>query len=336
MSVDPDLDHAFFSASTTPSAAPTDDDLFFPTEAPSTHAGAEPAHESRHRAAPVVEIAAPAIARPDKREVKGMVQEFSLLIRLNKQNRKQRWVAALVALGVIGGLGAGWYVLHEWVASTRPASAEPVADATEAVLSTEAPRPRTVLPAEPTGPTNARKVQVKTMRENLGLAVGDDPEEAPDSPAAPTNDKPNGGAGSAKRPARPTEAKVPGSEKVTASEYRELTKDDAGKSESQIGLPGVSGAKKGAALDDGVITGLITRRMKEFARCRRDASGAQMRVVLGFTVEGAGDVAGVSVDIPGNSDEAVKACIRGIVGKWKFPPTGESKQFTKTLMLGGM
>ena len=176
------------------------------------------------------------------------------------------------------------------------------------------------------------------MRENveLGDAVVPDVPDPVEEPAkSPEVDHPKRVNGSGATVGASTGGASTGEapHKMTAEEYKEFTKDSAGKSEAKIELPvGGPGGTKGPAVDDALITGLISRKMKDFARCRR-SNGGQMKVVIRFAVQGGGEVGNVAVDLPGGADELVKNCVAGIVGKWRFPPTDSPKQFTKTLLL---
>jgi len=312
--------------------------------------GPEPAEEPKEsffptdsgggKVIPVLELPSPDAVRPSKHEVKNLIQEFSLMIRLNKRSNRAKFIAAGVTVVVIAALGAvGWYSQKkaaEEAAAKRARDAQIQLDTPEEEVVTYTVEERRAQIAA------ARKAKTpgasKTMREQIDL-TGLTKENRP---KARTNGKPRG-----KRP-RTKVGSAGGAvevepeqweRKLTAAEIAERnrqkigeTTDTSGKREIAIGLTPPKPSKRATEdLSDAKISALIQRRSRKFMRCNQ--SGGSAKVKLSFTVAASGAVQKITVATPGLSDAALQSCVRAIVAKWRFPPIAKAKTFSKTLML---
>ena len=286
------------------------------------------------RATPLIELEA---KPPSAAEMQNLVQEFSLLIRLNKKKRTSTAVFAVGALLVFGGFGGGiWYLMK------REAEREAARRATAGELVVQGPDERVVthrIIEKPDAVGGDDRGRALTAHVEVPMEVpvpADVVEPVPDvvpepkvrpkavAPRAPDAADAGGPSAAPEEPPAPTKMDV--IQKALASP------DQVGKAEAVIAAPMLGPAAEKPAVSDAQVSDLIARNVKKFSACK---SGADpIRVKVAFEVDPEGAVVRPVVDMPdGDGDTSLSACIRKLVQQWQFPKGGRVLKFTRTVLL---
>ncbi len=308
---------------------------------------------------PLLELPSPDAVRPSKHEVRNLIQEFSLMIRLDKRSKRQKIIAGIVAAVLVAAIGGVvWYVDLR----NKEAEAERLAKLAQIELDDGIDDEQVTYTVkegeEEPGKTKDRSNRLEVKTHRAGIDVSALQEEKHKERAAghkPRRTKRAGadggkavaietGGGDARKTTEWVREKSE-AEKLEAAKRRMLAgkhkkpgttekpgPKTSGKKEFVVGL-GPTGASKpkNPALTDKKVAGLIQRNGRRFQRCKR--GGDMTRVRLKFTVGKTGAVDRVSVTSSGFTDARMQKCIRDIVSGWRFPGTGEAKTFNKTIML---
>ncbi|MFT5430086.1 MAG: putative Zn finger-like uncharacterized protein [Myxococcota bacterium] len=276
---------------------------------------------------------------PSRGEVNDLVQEFSLMIRLNKKSSRSKLMMGLLLVVVIGvAVAAVWY-LQESAADqptyTRGSSTpEDVAPPPEEA----APTYRVVEKEAPVA-GEAGTVARKTYRESLDMEAMAEPEKVAPESASPRSGTSKTVHRSTKRRATPRVDRASGldsaksSEEAAAMKRKMLNTGAGGKRETVLEAPTTPGPEKtGSAVSSDKINQLIGNKLRKFGRCK--GSGvAPVKVKMAFTVLASGEVSAIGVSLPEGGSGSVASCVRRLAGQWRFPPTGKDKSFSRILLL---
>ena len=274
-------------------------------------------------------------AAPSKAEHKQLVQEFSLMIKLDKARKRSKWMfVAAAAILVATALVVAWVVQQEMADRAQAAPAD-AANVRPEISVPERPTYEVAKPAPPKAEP-VRTVEAPPVEADAGVA-----DESPDA-GAPTEEatrqarpdagaaKQGAGSGSTgpKQPVTPT--------KLSAAQLAALSaeRDEVVVAKVKPGLNALAGMKTAdEAVDDRTISLLFQRRAKEIQRC---AGGAAGKLNVGFTLSTEGRTKGISISSPdGQVPPATKRCMEGIIERWEFPPSNHERPFQRTLLLSG-
>jgi len=264
-------------------------------------------------------------------EVQDLSRTLGAVFRQEKQKRRVSLVASIVILSIVIGVG---------VAGAMSAISENKAQKKRAAEAKEAPQTTPVPPP----PQQPKKVVVQrssksnkptTTRRSARITDLDLDDLENDKTitkkrtirAKAGNEQAVGKVFSEFKKKRKSAPK----ESINSKELERMAAEDRNSKGLMVGLE-TKAANKKRAINNETISKLIGLRMRRFERCSR-RNGPNMTVKLSFDVLAAGGVSNIRVRPSTGPDRVVENCIRGIIGKWSFPP-GEKKQtFHRTLVL---
>ena len=262
------------------------------------------------------------VRHPTKAEMHALRQEFSVVARLEKHNRK-RWI--MVAAGALFILG----VVLAAVAFAPSRELEFGDHGTSVGEGTEAARPLYEVPVAETPVVEAVAV-VETAEDPKAVAanVTKTPRDS-NSGATRVVAKTNGSATNG----------AAGPSTLSAERFAELTRDDVGKSELKLDFDSGEASreadekaaeKRSAQAGDLAerVVDAFRKKAAQFARCS-DAN--QERLKLQFTVTITGKVVNSKLD--GTPSAAKRSCVLEILGRAIFPAGTEPLTYSNTLLL---
>jgi predicted Zn finger-like uncharacterized protein len=263
---------------------------------------------------------------PTRTERKQLVQEFSMMIRHERDTRRLKIISALVVLAVVGGAAFGLKYMAE-----RPRAAQRVVESGS--VATE--RPRYDAPATGRG-AGLSHDQVNAAIEELRKKAAEEEEKRRAAQGA------LGGTGYT-APVKVTEP-----QEANAFEFKLGDSKPQGVQVAQGSLvtPAGQGGKEELAIgfkssteqklaqstfDEAEMTRTIQNKMKRFNACKQDME--PMRVQLEFTVGEAGTVTNLGLQSDRPMPAATAKCIREEIAKWVFPKPDKARSFTRILTL---
>jgi hypothetical protein len=308
------LDDDFFA-----STAPAADDIFAAHDAASASA--------IDLGSLMKEAPAPMRTRqPTKAEMQALRQEFSVVARLEKHNRKRRMYVIVGAVALVATIVV--------VVLFARRDVEYTGRGTSAATTTEVERPLYEVPAN-TAPT-------ETGTETEVAAI--DPEAAGGAEKAGAANARTGTQKTSAGSAKATKPLTNGAEKgtstaMTAERFAELTRDEVGKSEVKLDFDSAEAARKAAAEAEerkanqatdlaAEVVAAFAKKKSQFARCSNDRE-EKLRVV--FTVGTTGKVSGVQVE--GAGSDVKRGCVRDILERSIFPSGTEPQTYGQVLTL---
>lgn len=299
----------------------------------------------------IVELAA---RPPTPEEMKGIAQEFSVVIRLNKKQQASKFVAVAVALIIAGGIaGLAWYfstqkplepaapaaqVVHRAPGSGIEVTSKSLEPAAAPVRQDR--RPRVIatnhveLDQEALARANAQaetevdggetitvtmETPAKGGAARAKVVVGGEPKVAASLESNPAlSDSPPGQA-------TPLQKRADEVVKALA------VGDSAGKIEAAIALPSLGNPTTGPAVTSDQVDNLIARSLKKFSACKTDDLPAKVRLSFSITLTGEASVNTIEVD--GMVDPTVGGCLKKLVGQWQFPRSDKATSFSKIFVI---
>ena len=312
-----------------PPSEPAEDQSFFPS-GPSG------------KDIPVLELPSVDAVKPSKKEVRNLIQEFSLMIRIDKQNkRKKVMILSAIVVLIAGLVTAGWY-FQQRAAKEEAARQAAAQDAPPAVyvapddgqVMHDVPEPGVApKPKKKKGPTvvesargtvdygalaaaeeakrKADEEQREAVKKKVRAVVPGKPKTQPAAPRVKQNK--TTAVYVAKAPAG-TAKKAP-------------VKDDKNKVEKSIIVPGFTVPKPNAArmLSREKIKNLVKQKLPKFSACKNTLE--PVRTTLSFNISASGMLSRIAVDMPDGPIPAVQRCIIRKVKQWLFPPIGKEQKF---------
>jgi len=263
-------------------------------------------------------------------DVQDLSRTLGTLVRREKQSRRIGLASSVVILAIIAGLsvaGAQSVIDGNKDKKRRTASnndtANPVAVATTPVpaasISSEKPQPpkkRVVRPVERITELDWDELETPKQRAKKS-------KQGAAKASTGSGSHPKKSTNSAQR-TRPRES-------IDSDELKRLAAEDRGKKDLVVAME-TKAAEKTRAVNSETISKLIGLRMRRFERCARRNS-PNMTVKLSFDVLANGQVSNIRVRPSTGPDRVVESCVRGIITKWSFPPSGKKQTFRRTLVL---
>lgn len=267
--------------------------------------------------------------KPSKKEIKSLIQEFSVMIRLERKTKKQKFIFAGVGILLVAVIS---FIVIKIQEESELRSRE-MAEEYRTELYKKGKLKRGLYEIENESVENNQSEKRKIPEKEVKEFVKRKEKPKENNYVKPENLHDGGPLKKEeKSPAISPELKEKYAFYSDMLNGISLKKDEV-KLEVK---PQTTVKKDTSTLTPEGINDFLAQKFKKFADCKRRSkykSPYPVKIILTFTVNSDGRVDKVNVEESGMQDEPLNACLKGIIQTWIFPSINEPITFKRIIML---